>query len=107
MRRCSAAVILCWLSSTVRAQDRCEELDSYVREALPQSQIPGLAMAVVKDGELVLARGYGERHLGRDALVTAGGSFGAGSSRGSAVAGHQPSGQSLANVVDQAAMWGC
>ena len=34
-------------------------------------KVPGLAIAVVKDGEIVLLRSYGTRHIGRDASVTA------------------------------------
>jgi CubicO group peptidase (beta-lactamase class C family) len=33
-------------------------------------KVPGLAIAIVKDGEIVLARGYGNRLIGSDAPVT-------------------------------------
>src|SRR4029453_5504321 len=51
-------------------EDRFAGLDGYVGEAMEKCQVPGLASAVVKDGELVLARGYGVRQLGRDEPVT-------------------------------------
>ncbi len=36
-----------------------DSLDAYVNRALQQWQIPGLAVAVVKDGKIVLAKGFG------------------------------------------------
>lgn len=36
-----------------------EELDRIMQETLHQSDIPGAALAIAKDGRLVLARGYG------------------------------------------------
>jgi len=46
-------------------------LDAYVHKAMKQWQVPGLAVAVVKDGKVVLARGYGVRELGKPAKVDA------------------------------------
>src|SRR5688572_10541182 len=72
MRCWSHAMVVCGLLNlTAQAQDPFDGLDRYLREALPQWQVPGLAIAVVKDSEVVLARGYGVRHLGRDEPVTA------------------------------------
>jgi CubicO group peptidase (beta-lactamase class C family) len=45
-------------------------IDPYIREALEQWQVPGLAIAVIKDGKTELVRGYGHRRLGADAPVT-------------------------------------
>jgi CubicO group peptidase (beta-lactamase class C family) len=67
----SLALLICAsLSSDSRAQERFAGLDAYIGEAMEKWQVPGLAIAVVKDGEIVLARGYGARHLGRDTPVT-------------------------------------
>ncbi|MGE0812685.1 MAG: serine hydrolase [Vicinamibacterales bacterium] len=38
--------------------------DGYVERAVREWKIPGLAVAVVKDGEIVFAKGYGVRRLG-------------------------------------------
>ncbi|HEX3844883.1 MAG TPA: serine hydrolase [Steroidobacteraceae bacterium] len=46
-------------------------LDSYVRAAMAQWKVPGLAVAVVKDGRIVIARGYGARELGKPERVDA------------------------------------
>lgn len=47
------------------------DLDGYVRTAMAQWKVPGLAVAVVKDGRVVLARGYGVRELGKPGRVDA------------------------------------
>jgi CubicO group peptidase (beta-lactamase class C family) len=40
------------------------DLDSYVASALKTFDVPGLSIAIVKDGKTVLAKGYGFRKLG-------------------------------------------
>ncbi len=47
-----------------------EGMDDYVQEALETWEVPGLAIAVVRDGKLVLARGYGVCTLGDAPAVT-------------------------------------
>jgi CubicO group peptidase (beta-lactamase class C family) len=44
-------------------------LDGYVRRIMERFEVPGLSLAVVKDGEVVLARGYGVRRLGETGAV--------------------------------------
>jgi CubicO group peptidase (beta-lactamase class C family) len=39
-------------------------LDAYIRQAMSDWDIPGLAIAIVRDDSVVLARGYGERRAG-------------------------------------------
>ncbi|RPI70502.1 MAG: class A beta-lactamase-related serine hydrolase, partial [Ignavibacteriales bacterium] len=46
-----------------------DSLDAYVEEALTTWQIPGIAVCVVKDGEVVLSKGYGVREAGKDDKV--------------------------------------
>jgi CubicO group peptidase (beta-lactamase class C family) len=48
-----------------------DSLDTYVERALRQWQIPGVAVGIVKDGHLVLAKGYGVRELGKPGKVDA------------------------------------
>ena len=43
------------------------DFDAYVAKAVRDWQTPGLAIAVVKDGKLVFARGYGVREIGKPA----------------------------------------
>ena len=46
-----------------------DSLDNYVRRALTDWQIPGVAVCVVKDGKVVVMKGYGVRELGRPETV--------------------------------------
>lgn len=46
-----------------------QDMDAYVASVRESFDVPGIAVAVVKDGEVVLARGYGERELGKPARV--------------------------------------
>ncbi|MEL7361910.1 MAG: serine hydrolase domain-containing protein, partial [Bacteroidota bacterium] len=41
-------------------------LDAYIEAALDDWPVPGLAVAIVKDGAVVHAKGYGTRTLGAD-----------------------------------------
>lgn len=54
-------------------------LDAYVAQAVRDWKVPGLAIAVVKDDSIVLAKGYGVRELGKPATVDAGTRFAIGS----------------------------
>jgi CubicO group peptidase (beta-lactamase class C family) len=47
------------------------ELDRYVAESLRAWEIPGAALAVVQDGRVLVAKGYGVRELGRSDPVDA------------------------------------
>ena len=46
-------------------------VDQVVERARKEFDVPGIAVAIVKDGEVVLAKGYGVRKLGEPAPVTA------------------------------------
>ncbi|HEX2695936.1 MAG TPA: serine hydrolase domain-containing protein, partial [Acidobacteriota bacterium] len=46
-------------------------LDAAVSRALLAFEVPGAALAVVKDGRVVVAKGYGVRRLGEPAAVDA------------------------------------
>lgn len=52
------------------------DFDAYVARVLRTFDVPGAAVAVVKDGRVLLARGYGVRALGRPEPVDAGTRFG-------------------------------
>jgi CubicO group peptidase (beta-lactamase class C family) len=45
-------------------------VDQVVERARKEFQVPGIAVAIVKDGSVVLAKGYGVRKLGEPAAVT-------------------------------------
>src|SRR5262249_25038150 len=47
------------------------DLDQWVARAMQTFEVPGLAIAIVKDDAVVLAKGYGVRKLGEPAPVDA------------------------------------
>src|ERR1700682_2943092 len=55
------------------------DLDAYVARAMKTFDVPGLCVAVVKDGKTLLAKGYGIRKLGDATPVDADSLFGIGS----------------------------
>ncbi len=72
----AAYAALTLLSQTPRAAETATPppaplsgLDAYIGEAMKDWQTPGLAIAVVRDGKLVFAKGYGVRRLGGAAPV--------------------------------------
>ena len=71
-----------WLSAAIPAPARNAlpaDLDSYIGRSLQTFEVPGMAVAVVKDGKVVLQKGYGVRKLGEPARVDADTLFGIGS----------------------------
>jgi len=61
MRRAAYSLpLLLLLSITCLAQDGVSaKIDDYVRAEMQAQQIPGVSLAIVKNGEIVLAKGYG------------------------------------------------
>ena len=56
----SALLLILLLSISCAAQDDVSaKVDEYIRTEMQAQQIPGLALAVIKDGKMVIARGYG------------------------------------------------
>ncbi len=47
------------------------DLDTYVERAMATFDVPGLALSVVKDGKVIVAKGYGVRRLGEPSRVDA------------------------------------
>src|SRR5262245_24158245 len=71
MRRLAAvfALALAFTPPLAAADEPLAGLDEFVAKAMKEHGAPGLAIAVVKDGNVVLARGYGVRELGKPELV--------------------------------------
>ncbi|MEP7324515.1 MAG: serine hydrolase [Gemmatimonadota bacterium] len=61
------------ISSTLAAQAPAPppNLDRYVQQIMADFAVPGVSLAIVKDGKVVVARGYGVRTLGRPEPVDA------------------------------------
>jgi CubicO group peptidase (beta-lactamase class C family) len=55
------------------------DLDQYVARSMKTFEVPGMALAIVKDGKVVLLKGYGVRKLGETTPVDENTLFGIGS----------------------------
>src|SRR6266700_7533982 len=63
------ALALCPLTSSLSAQRPTapalpRDLDAYVARVMRDFEVPGIALAIVKEGRVLLAKGYGVRKLG-------------------------------------------
>lgn len=64
---CSQFLLWVYASSMVYAQPTAEQnIDAAVERAMALFSVPGMTVAVVHDGQLVVARGYGVRETGHD-----------------------------------------
>src|SRR5215213_3300407 len=71
MRLEYGALTLTLLSTPVAtaAQQPPPNFDAYVQRVIQTFTVPGLSVAIVKDGKVVLAKGYGVRRMGDPARV--------------------------------------
>jgi CubicO group peptidase (beta-lactamase class C family) len=69
--RVISVLLLCLLVQVAVAQQTPPEpeFDQYVIQAMKDWEVPGLAIAIVKDDRIVFAKGYGVRELGGTAAV--------------------------------------
>jgi CubicO group peptidase (beta-lactamase class C family) len=80
MKKTLLLLMICIESSF--AQDitkQLKEFDAYVEKGRAQWQMPGMAVAVVKDGKVIFKKGYGVRQLGTKNMVDTQTIFGCGS----------------------------
>jgi CubicO group peptidase (beta-lactamase class C family) len=61
----SAVLFAAVVAPAVSTQQPLAGLDTYIAKSMKAWRTPGLAMAVVKDGQVVFAHGYGVRELGK------------------------------------------
>ena len=71
-----SAAVLPTPSAAQKAPAPPADLDSYVTRVMKEFQVPGLSVAIVKDGKVVVAKGYGVRELGKPGKVDAHTRFG-------------------------------
>ncbi len=72
MKSLSIAILSCLILSLSSAQTPSfisDSLDSYITKGMRQWQVPGLAIAIVKDGKVVAMKGYGVRETGKTEKV--------------------------------------
>lgn len=67
----AAALLLIVLSIVPSASAKADKIDEYVQSELQDQRIPGVSIAVVRNGELVEARGYGLANVELNVPVTA------------------------------------
>ena len=70
MRRVASLVALLFVIP-LHAETPLKDFDAFVAKALKDWEVPGLAIAIVKDDAVVLAKGYGVRTLGSPAPIDA------------------------------------
>ncbi|WP_424963441.1 serine hydrolase [Ekhidna sp.] len=56
---------LLFLFISGQAQVDVKAIDTYIEQARNDWNVPGMAVAIVKDGEVVLSKGYGVKEIGR------------------------------------------
>jgi CubicO group peptidase (beta-lactamase class C family) len=57
--------ILILLCKTSVAQVDLKKLDAYYAKALKEWNVPGMSIAIVKDGKVIFAKGYGVKEVGK------------------------------------------
>src|SRR5271155_1397592 len=72
-------LILCFVHSAAAQSAPPADLDAYVARDMKTFDVPGIAIAIVKDGKVVIAKGYGVRKLGEATPVDENTLFGIGS----------------------------
>ncbi|MBV9574093.1 MAG: serine hydrolase [Acidobacteriales bacterium] len=91
-----APLVFALLCSSASAQKALPpDLDEYVTRAMKTFDVPGLSVAIVKDGKVVLTKGYGVRKLGASTPVDQNTLFGIGSNTKAFTAA------ALATLVDE------
>lgn len=68
-----------WAASVFAQAGPPADLDEYVAHSMKTFNVPGISVAVVKDGKLVFAKGYGVRKMGEPTPVDENTLFGIGS----------------------------
>lgn len=63
------ATLFCFNLSLAQNKFISDSLDVYVNREMKRWQIPGMAVAVVKDGKVVAMKGYGVREVGKQEKV--------------------------------------
>ena len=74
-----SGLALVLLSIIASAQAPPPDLDAWISRSIKEFEVPGISVAIVKDGKVVLAKGYGVRKLGDQKPVDEHTLFGIGS----------------------------
>jgi CubicO group peptidase (beta-lactamase class C family) len=72
MKKTLFLFILSVIANCSYAQDFIKDsLDIYIERGMKRWQVPGLAIAIIKDGKIVVAKGYGVKELGKPDKIDA------------------------------------
>lgn len=71
------SVLILVVAASAVAQNKVEDFEKYAEAARQEWKVPGMAITVVQDGKVILAKGYGVRELSKDTPVDADTLFGA------------------------------
>ncbi|WP_420316333.1 serine hydrolase [Ekhidna sp.] len=63
------SILLLILFISSQAQVDVKAIDKYIEKARKDWNVPGMAVAIVKDGEVVLSKGYGVKEIGENDKV--------------------------------------
>ena len=63
------AVVIVWGMAVLAQTAPPSDLDAWVARSMQTFEVPGLSVAIVKDGKVVVAKGYGVRKLGEPTPV--------------------------------------
>ncbi len=78
MKKLYISFLLCLvLTAAAIAQPSVEAFDRYAEAARTTWNVPGMSIAIVQDGKVLLAKGYGVREIGKETPVDADTLFGA------------------------------
>ena len=69
MKKCTLLFLICSIIITAKAQLPEKSIDSLVNLTLKTLDVPGIAVAIVKDGKVIHAKGYGVRSLANNLPV--------------------------------------
>jgi CubicO group peptidase (beta-lactamase class C family) len=70
MRRLLSSLFIIGLTASAASAQTPAQVDRLVAETMRQWKLPGLAVAVVKDDKVIVAKGYGVKELGGSAPIT-------------------------------------
>ncbi|HEU0137978.1 MAG TPA: serine hydrolase domain-containing protein, partial [Flavobacterium sp.] len=63
MKKIILIALLTLLTASLHAQISSAEIDEVAKRALTTFNVPGIAIAVVKDGKVIHSKGYGVRSV--------------------------------------------